>query len=66
MEQNIKHALEQAILRGLEKQVIPGSLDTVDNIYDSIEPVIETYVTEVVQQVLAQLDMIFSQLPEKK
>lgn len=54
--------LKNAIIRGLSKQVIPGEVDTVDNIYNELDPVIEAIINSSMKTAVAEIEKAFNEV----
>lgn len=58
----MEKAIKDAIIRGLNKQVIPGEVDTVDNIYNELDPVVEAIINSSMKTALAEIEKAFNEV----
>jgi len=66
----MEKALKDAILKGLNKQIIPGKVDTVDNIYSELEPIIQAIINAsmdtAIKEVEKALNAVENRINESK
>lgn len=56
---DIERELKDAIIRGMQRQVVPGEVNSIDNIYLEIWPIIEKIVGQTAEKVVRSLGAVF-------